>query len=542
MAAQNSATQEESRARHVQHHAENSAEGVEHAAHSHDPQTNPMAASSHVIVSPATMPEQSNFTMRGNQPVRSAMMLSMQQTRGNHAVQRMVAMQRTALQRHGNPEDEQDDQVVQTTRDSLTLQRHGNPEDEQDDQAPVQTKRASSVADTPASAFAFPGQRTAIQRSPLAIQRLTTGIAKGKAVGSFVANVKQVQANWATLTPNARGTALTKAANERLKEVNCPPCNASVSNLGGASGQFDFTTWTLQIDSGLVSKASVTDDDMADVADTVYHEARHAEQWWRMARLQAGKGVKADDVKKGMFIPADVAKKATSNPLKATGSFGRAFMSKEKIAEEDQELQEAEAWYKNIYGSGAANRNAVLNGLTTKADAVKAANSDLAAKDSDVAAKLEAANKAAETVNKKVKILDKKNDINDQKMADFKAEKIKAEKVIADYLLKKDAGTATQQDLDKSTAAQASLEKALKSAKTAKKSAVGALKSYEKAKAVYDAAMLVFTNATTAKTGAEKASDTANKENNKNYKAYRGLAEEKDAWKLGGEVKAAYTS
>lgn len=480
---------------------------------------------------------------RGNQPVRNAMMLQMQHTLGNRAVQRFASVQRkhAAVQRHGNPEEEpegDEPMKLQTRRADVAVQRHGNPEEEPEGDEPMklQTKRDGTSA--PAAAPAV--QRVDGQQASATVQRVITGIAKGKAVGSYVAEVKGVQIGWAALKPNARAAQLVKAANTRLKEVGCPPCNVSVNAGAGNGASFNFTTWTIDLDGGVVNKNAVTDDEMAEVADTVYHEARHAEQWWRMARYQAGLGKKAAEIKTAMVIPADIAQKAKDNPLKASGGLARAFMSKEKIAEEEKMLEEAAAWYDNIYGAGRVQRNAVLTGLDTKADAVKAAVADRKAKSAEVTKKEGDLNKVRTEAVDLLKKSDEKDEIRDKRQATFKKEKAIWNSIHTKYEAANAKGEASDEDYQKTIAAQAKYNKILKSTQTAEKAAKKALETYNAKVVEYDAAVKALEAAQAGLTAAEKTEDTARKDNAANYKKYKELTEEADAWALGGKVQSAY--
>ncbi len=41
----------------------------------------------------------------------------------------------------------------------------------------------------------------------------------------------------------------------------------------------------------------LTRDEAADIVDTIFHEARHAEQWYRMAQMRAGRGRTAAQIR-----------------------------------------------------------------------------------------------------------------------------------------------------------------------------------------------------------------------------------------------------
>jgi hypothetical protein len=122
---------------------------------------------------------------------------------------------------------------------------------------------------------------------------------------------------------------LMTTVNGMLKQLGSVECNHSYDQTASDSGQFDRTTWTIAINPAKFSKAGATEvgqltlEEARDVADTIFHESRHSEQYFRIARLQAGRvepGVTADvaakKVSADMGIPLNVANAAVKCPLK----------------------------------------------------------------------------------------------------------------------------------------------------------------------------------------------------------------------------------
>lgn len=457
---------------------------------------------------------------RGSLPVRSASIQRLQQACGNRAVQRLLQ----PAQRWG-PQEEDATWVPASTQGGASRPA-----------ATITAWKQGEKSKGPATSV----QGKPVQRSAVLVQRLETGIAKGKAIGSFVTSVKQVQSNWKSLSPNARAAALAKPANDKLKEAGVPPCNVSVEDLGSDSGQFDFVIWTLKIGKGPISETEVTDAKMADIADTIYHESRHAEQWFRIARQQAGEGKSAKQLQNDLGIPADIAKKAAANPLKASSIITRKFMSKVKIAEEDQEIREAKAWYDSIYGANAAHRNKTLGEMEAKGDAVVAARAKVKKARGEVAAKLADKDKKAKEYNDKLKIDEKKAETLKNKLELKDKEKAKLSALIKADKLAAKKGTNTEEDLTKIRTGQETFKKSQEAVTKAEKEAKKAHDEAEAAKKLAEDADEAYVAAVKAQTTAEKKSKRAIKENKQNYEDYRALAEEKDAWKVGGDVTAAY--
>ena len=208
-----------------------------------------------------------------------------------------------------------------------------------------------------------------------------TGIESQVAIDRFVAAGHAVQTDWATLTPQQRADRFGAAANAELTQVHVPTAAVALSaSLGAAAGELDFPTWTLNLGTTAFSAASVTDATAGAMANTVYHETRHAEQWHRMARVRAGAGVTAADIATQMGIPARVATSAFGQPLSGAG----------------QEATEGNAWYQSVYGTGAAARGTVLQNVLRLAAASQQAQAAYDRVNADPAA-TPAAKQAAQT-------------------------------------------------------------------------------------------------------------------------------------------------
>jgi hypothetical protein len=184
-----------------------------------------------------------------------------------------------------------------------------------------------------------------------------TGIGARVAVSRFIEAAKKVQADWDALgTAKERGKAFGVAANAELKAAGVPAVKVKVMKLGNA-GSFDFSNWTLELGKPAFQGAKPSHGDLMDVADTVYHETRHAEQWFRIARLQAGKGWTAWKIATKLSIPLKIAKAAVASKLVGAGA----------------EVTEASSWYESVYGTGRKHRRKTLRALPkTKEAAAKA--------------------------------------------------------------------------------------------------------------------------------------------------------------------------
>lgn len=154
--------------------------------------------------------------------------------------------------------------------------------------------------------------------------------------------------DWSKLaTAEARRDKLVELVNKRLEEAKVPTVkpafDANVNNLGS----FNFPTWTMRLGRTALDAPTLTEQEAKDLADTVYHEARHTEQWFRMAQLRAGQGLEAPAIAGELGIPAAIAAEARKAPL-PKGSMQALI---------------AQGWWDSVYGPGSGHRDDVLTEL-----------------------------------------------------------------------------------------------------------------------------------------------------------------------------------
>jgi hypothetical protein len=223
------------------------------------------------------------------------------------------------------------------------------------DSTAVQTKKASASEGT-------------VQRQ----EHLATGLKKKDAVDRFASKSKArisgdknpsgKAKQWAKLTNQQRADKLVKYANAELKKAKVPPLKAAVHSDTEAQPSFRYQTWDMQ----LVGDMSRTDQPYVEwLIDTVYHESRHAEQNFRMARIKAGEGKTATEIATDLSLPADIAKAAVKRPLKAQSKVSKALHSKKYNERQEKKMQEGDSWYQSIWGTGRVERTDVLNNINT---------------------------------------------------------------------------------------------------------------------------------------------------------------------------------
>ena len=174
-----------------------------------------------------------------------------------------------------------------------------------------------------------------------------TGIGAGFAIGQFIGVAKKVREHWAELTPYGRAEVLVNAVNFELAHFDIPKVGFTLEDLGNDNGRLDFENWVLELNETRFKKATPEAADLPGISRTVYHESRHADQWFRMARLQVGLKMKGDDIADKLGIPAWVVKEAQKQPLKG----------------DSPEAKEARQWFESVYGAKADERNKTLTDL-----------------------------------------------------------------------------------------------------------------------------------------------------------------------------------
>lgn len=197
------------------------------------------------------------------------------------------------------------------------------------------------------------------QEEPVRKEEMT-GIGSSVAIGRFVTAAKHVETNWSQLKPAERANKLGNAANDELKAVGVPEAPEQLEELGGDAGRFHFKSWTMGLGKGPFSQASITQAEAAEIADTVYHETRHAEQFHRVARLLGGQKRTREQISRQMGIPLRVAADAFRKPIEQT----------------QPESAEAKTFQDSICGKDHQHRTDVLTDLHNKSEAQDKADGD----------------------------------------------------------------------------------------------------------------------------------------------------------------------
>lgn len=193
-----------------------------------------------------------------------------------------------------------------------------------------------------------------------------SGLASELAVDQFVAAVERMKPKWERMKPVQRSEALISTVNDQLAGVGIDPVRGvfDESISGQIAGQFQRSRWQIGLNKRLFARQRMTADAAPAMATTVYHEARHAEQHYRMAQVLAGQqGAKAAAIAKKIDIPLRVVESAMKKPLKGdAAAYGQKMF--------DDKYGKHAAHYDQVYQAVKA-QMAIFTDVKTRLQAAK---------------------------------------------------------------------------------------------------------------------------------------------------------------------------
>ncbi len=184
------------------------------------------------------------------------------------------------------------------------------------------------------------------------IPPIIAGLASPMAMARSSVAAHAVANTWDVMTPDQRRDELVEAVNTELRSYGVPVPETEVVPLD-TGGLLDPVRWVIQVSENRFATSSARD--VPALASTLYHEARHAEQFFRMGRLLAGRGRQAAQIAEALALRADIAEQAAAAPLPP----------------DSPQAAEAERWYQSVYGSGADERGEVVAGMREAANTTR---------------------------------------------------------------------------------------------------------------------------------------------------------------------------
>lgn len=159
-----------------------------------------------------------------------------------------------------------------------------------------------------------------------------TGLAAELPTTGFASSVHSF---WTNADQNKPLQALSDFAMGMINALVPYPCKWAYTG-GSAAGLFKRTIWTIELNTaqfterqGVSKLGDLTQEEVAGMVSTIYHEARHSEQAFQIARVQAGEGKTAQQIEADLSIPADVAAAAVARKLVG----GKGSGNEEAVAE-----------------------------------------------------------------------------------------------------------------------------------------------------------------------------------------------------------------
>jgi hypothetical protein len=138
------------------------------------------------------------------------------------------------------------------------------------------------------------------------------GLALPSNIEAFAAASASAGAAIATMTSfEERAGAVQAVINQRLTAAGVPTVGP-IREEGGGNAHFDKKSWSISVDPDFAMRGGP--DAPAQLLSTVYHEARHAEQDFLVARALA-RTKSAEEIAAAHDVPPHIATAAKANPL-----------------------------------------------------------------------------------------------------------------------------------------------------------------------------------------------------------------------------------
>lgn len=164
--------------------------------------------------------------------------------------------------------------------------------------------------------------------------------------------------------------------NAQLRDAGVPDVTVNAAPDLGTAGYFRSRPWRLDVGDQLLGAehATLTPKQQVDLTRTVYHEARHAEQYFLMARSRAALGENPDAFARTLGLNDAVADAAAADPLSGRpdspltppggavqgGPVQDAPGQSRALPMADARRDCADGWYRSFAGEGSAARRQLL--------------------------------------------------------------------------------------------------------------------------------------------------------------------------------------
>lgn len=187
-----------------------------------------------------------------------------------------------------------------------------------------------------------PGSDPATAPEPSPDSVTNPGVTKAAPAASAVKS-------WGTTPINERPKAVADLVNIRLRSDRVAPIEVKATK--GSGGYFDKKTWTSFIDGSLFERNEISQSEFDMLVESGYHEARHAKQYWQIARMKAGD--------KSFKTATEFASTYGYEPGIADEAWKLPMAANDPLYPETTEL------FESFFGKGANDRAAVVAKINT---------------------------------------------------------------------------------------------------------------------------------------------------------------------------------
>jgi hypothetical protein len=149
--------------------------------------------------------------------------------------------------------------------------------------------------------------------------------------------------SWEGVAVDLRPRFVADVVNKRLASDGVPAID--ITPVTGKSGAFDGAGWIVQLPKAWFIKDQISEAEFFNMIDMAYHEARHARQWYNVARMKAAEGrfFTPNQLASHLKIRRDIVQKAWSEPL----------LSADPLHTQTQKI------YESVWGANQTQRNQI---------------------------------------------------------------------------------------------------------------------------------------------------------------------------------------
>ena len=136
------------------------------------------------------------------------------------------------------------------------------------------------------------------------------GLSEDDSISDYTKKAREMWDNKNGKSEEEKAKAIVNdLVNKRLENLKIPPVKVEIISLG-SRGAFDPADWKLKLDPLQFQPGKFHD--LRETTATIYHEARHAEQDFRIGQLLARQGKQAEQITEKTGLNSEVAVKAVA--------------------------------------------------------------------------------------------------------------------------------------------------------------------------------------------------------------------------------------